>query len=51
MGWWRMWLGECVDLGDLVESGDMATEIAKENFGCAAYTCHRRVLWMLVARR
>ncbi|KAM3331772.1 hypothetical protein ACQJBY_027593 [Aegilops geniculata] len=37
--WWHMWLGDCVDLGDLVDSGNAVTEMSRENAGCTAQTC------------
>ena len=46
-----MWQGECVDLGDLVESGNAVMEMSRENVGYAAQTCCSWRLWMLGLRR
>ncbi|XBI65305.1 hypothetical protein VPH35_045185 [Triticum aestivum] len=49
--WWRMWLGECVDLGDLVDSSNAVMEMSRENVGCTGQSCQSWRPWMLGLRR
>uniref|UniRef100_A0A8R7PT70 Uncharacterized protein n=1 Tax=Triticum urartu TaxID=4572 RepID=A0A8R7PT70_TRIUA len=49
--WWHMWLGERVDLGELVDSGNAVTEMYSENVGCPTQSCRSWSFWMLGLRR